>query len=326
MGSEMGVRCKDYLMTREGLYFAVVSDRREPMTDDCDKPRYMCQLRYVPSDAGMRKVNSAEANEYLAEHHPNYLCHSHLFDVPIHALRPSDVVIHLNPYDSLRSISDRPDELQAKALRFSAWLSEQGVPAETHGITGSLMLSLHREQSDIDFVIRGLDEFQRAREVVQRMLQHPEFQLSESMWRDTWQRRSSSLDFETYLFHERRKANKLKFEGTRIDLSCLPRETDDHTVAYPVEKQGEFTLMAAVTDDRNAFSLPAFYRIRHEEVQEVMALTATYVGQARTGEWIRAQGKLEVDRRGVKRLVVGTSREGLGEYIRLENPENGSPR
>ena len=56
-------------------------------------------------------------------------------------------------------------------------------------------------------------------------------------------------------------------------------------------------------------------------IKEVASYTHTYSGQARDGETIIAQGKLEkvTGRTTYYRLIVGTTRESLGEYIKLKN-------
>ena len=65
-----------------------------------------------------------------------------------------------------------------------------------------------------------------------------------------------------------------------------------------------------------AFDHPARYRVRHAAVSEVVSFTPTYAGQAVAGELIEASGWLEDDSAGARRLVVGTSREAGGEYVR----------
>jgi len=60
---------------------------------------------------------------------------------------------------------------------------------------------------------------------------------------------------------------------------------------------------------------PATYLIDHEEISRVLSFTHTYSGQALDGERIQAKGVCEVH--GDEQwLIVGTSREARGEYIR----------
>ena len=66
-----------------------------------------------------------------------------------------------------------------------------------------------------------------------------------------------------------------------------------------------------------AFDHPARYVVRHADVAEVVSFTPTYAGQAVAGETIEASGWLEVDSVGARRVVVGTSREAGGEWIRV---------
>jgi uncharacterized protein len=53
-----------------------------------------------------------------------------------------------------------------------------------------------------------------------------------------------------------------------------------------------------------------------------VSFTPTYAGQAAAGEMIEASGWLEADTKGTLRLVVGTSRESPGEWIRVTSPDS----
>ncbi|HQJ62015.1 MAG TPA: DNA polymerase subunit beta, partial [Methanothrix soehngenii] len=70
-----------------------------------------------------------------------------------------------------------------------------------------------------------------------------------------------------------------------------------------------------VTDCEFAFDSPAIFRLDHPEVKEILCFTHTYAGQALPGERIEAKGVLEETANGL-RLVVGTTREARGEWIR----------
>ena len=92
----------------------------------------------------------------------------------------------------------------------------------------------------------------------------------------------------------------------------------------PFRKLGRIVVKALVTDASAAFDHPARYRVQHGEVSEVVSFTPTYAGQAVEGETIEAKGWLEEDSMGAHRLVVGTSREAGGEWIRLAATSPGS--
>ena len=66
-----------------------------------------------------------------------------------------------------------------------------------------------------------------------------------------------------------------------------------------------------------AFDYPAEFKLDHEEITHVVCFTATYTGQAIKGELIEIAGQVEQASDGLKRIVVGSSREALGEYIKV---------
>ena len=74
-------------------------------------------------------------------------------------------------------------------------------------------------------------------------------------------------------------------------------------------------IKAEVKDASFSFDSPAIYRIEHPEIDKVLSFTHTYVGQAQEGEWIEARGVVEKTAHET-RLVVGTTREAKGEWIR----------
>jgi predicted nucleotidyltransferase len=114
---------------------------------------------------------------------------------------------------------------------------------------------------------------------------------------------------------ESRKRNKAVIEGTRVDLTLVADRQEEIPERGPFRKLGRIEITAVVTDASAGFDHPARYRVRHDDVAEVVSFTPTYAGQVLAGETIHASGWLEVDAAGARRLVVGTSREARGEYV-----------
>ena len=76
-------------------------------------------------------------------------------------------------------------------------------------------------------------------------------------------------------------------------------------------------MQCKITDDSLAFDYPAEFKIDHDEISAVVCFTATYTGQALNGETVEVSGLLEQTEQGDKRIVVGSSREADGEYIKV---------
>ena len=89
---------------------------------------------------------------------------------------------------------------------------------------------------------------------------------------------------------------------------------------------GSIEIDCTVIDSLAAFDNPAVYKVDDVKiidgpdvpVTEVASFTHTY---ARDGERITARGKLEkvIGENVSYRLIVGTTRESIGEYIQLKN-------
>jgi len=87
--------------------------------------------------------------------------------------------------------------------------------------------------------------------------------------------------------------------------------------AISYQKCGAITLQCRVIDDAHGFDYPARFKIDHEQIDTVVSFTATYTGQAVSGEMVEVSGMLEQTEQGIKRIVVGASREAHGEYIKV---------
>lgn len=305
-------RPRDYLETGDGLFFAVVSS-------SADDGHALTSLRYVRRGGGFAKLATAAANGYLREHRPHYLAHSALIDAMVHRVPLADVVWTHRPDERLRDLRAGVgrDRLEQRSLRAVGALVSGGAIGDRLGLGGSLLLGAQHDESDIDLVVYGRAAFERARRALGAAVLAGELEpLDQAHWQAAWQRRGGELSLEEYVGQELRKRNKAVVEGTRVDLSLVVDRDEEVPERGPFRKLGKILLRAEVVDAEAAFDHPSRYRIRHDRVREVVSFTPTYAGQALAGETIEASGWLEEDSGGALRVVVGTSREAGGEYIK----------
>jgi uncharacterized protein len=188
------------------------------------------------------------------------------------------------------------------------------------GLGGSLLLGAQHADSDIDLIAYGRAGFEAARAALAAAVAAGELgDLREDDWRAAWERRGSELGLDEYVARERQKHTKATVRGTRVDLSLVVDPGEEVLERGPFRKLGRAVVTGVVTDATAAFDHPARYRVRSDLVTEVLSFTPTYAGQAVAGETIQAAGYLEQDAAGVVRLVVGSSREAVGEWIRVES-------
>ena len=296
------IRLRDFVEDEDGWLYAVAT------YDNAD--RVGCVLRYVPDPAGerinasgtrYRKLDFGPAYELIREEKPQYLD-----------------VLHRIPRDEIRRVY-KPDislpEIAARDPRVSRLSEIFGVPAGQMGCTGSLLLGLEGEGSDIDFVIYGQEWFTARKNLGVAIRKGYLEPMSEELWETVYRKRKPELDFNDFVLHEERKGNRGQIDGVYFDLLYT---RDYHEINPQASPRGEviskMTIEAKVTDAQYAFDNPAVFMVRHETITRVLSFTHTYSGQVESGETMEACGICE--RHGDEFwLIVGTTREARGEYI-----------
>ncbi len=306
------IRPKDFLQTEEGHLFAVLDGAPE-------QDRLPAVLRYVRSGTGFQKIAYAEGLRFLRERAPDLVYTSARMQIQIAGVPLGRIYRHHSATQRAHHSSQWAaggSALERKAYQCLTYLLQGTAPEERIGITGSLLIGLHRETSDIDLVVYDLATFMRLQSRIEHGVRTGFFSdLTLSDWQDAYARRDCALSFDAYLWHERRKWNKALIEGTKFDLSLAPYPAAPLRGGYV--KQGVRRLKARVVNDDLAFSYPACFQVDDPEVHSLCVFTHTYVGQARAGEWVDAQGILETGPQGQARLIIGTSREAKGEWLRV---------
>jgi len=295
---------KDFIETEENLIFAVV-------TQGVEHGKVLCFLRYVQENTQLKKLATTAANHLLHHHHADYLHYSPVLNAHLHAVPVARIRKHHQPKHRLQAIlhSAQPDAIEQDLIALCQVLQAHGVDLNQCGVTGSLLIGAQQASSDIDLVCYDSAVFQQCRTIIENALPA----LTKQDWQQSYQRRDCELSFTDYVWHEQRKFNKGLINGRKFDVSlvnsCLP------PITY--QKCGGVTLQCRVIDDSAAFNYPAEFHLDHPRIRSVVSFTATYTGQAVNGEIIEVSGQVEQDSEGVKRIVVGSSREARGEYIKV---------
>ncbi|MBP1927618.1 putative nucleotidyltransferase [Methanolinea mesophila] len=303
MNAKKPIRLRDFVEDRDGWLYAVSA------YDNAD--RVGCVLRYVPDPRGersnregqrYRKLEFEEAYALIASEKPSY----------------SDRIQRV-PYEDIRRVFKPEEELPGCARRdrrIGALLEIFGLPPGCMGITGSFLCGLEIGTSDIDLVVYGPTWFSAQETLRTAISKRVVMDLDDEMWHRVYRKRNPETSFDEFMLHEVRKWNRGVIGDTYFDLLYTRSYGElDRMIPGPGEKDGTMTLRAIVTDASLAFDNPAVYLVRHPEISKVLSFTHTYSGQALAGETIEARGVCE-RHGGEKWLIVGTTREARGEYIR----------
>tara|TARA_R110001606_G_scaffold363430_3_gene517569 strand:+ start:25886 stop:26842 length:957 start_codon:yes stop_codon:yes gene_type:complete len=305
---------KDFIETREGLVFAVVSYQSHD-------GKVGCFLRYIKNGNGWKKINTEQANQLLQQSYPQYLYQSTQFDALFHAVSVKDIVEHHRPEERIKHVlnCEPRDNIELKLQQLIPILVRYGANCDFLGLTGSMLINQQGPMSDIDLVVYGRDEFQKTRQALMWAIDSGNISdLNLSLMEDNFQRRAGELSFDEFSWHEYRKYNKASIDGTKFDLGmvCLSDEIQHDDQQY--QKQGMRTITTKVVDDLRVYDFPAVYLVDNVLTPEVLSFTHTYVGQAKKGELIEVSGAVECNiTTGKCRLIVGSTREADGEYIKV---------
>jgi predicted nucleotidyltransferase len=297
------VRLRDFIEDLDGWLYAVsVYD---------NVPRVGCVLRYIPDPDGERttqdgrrfhKIEFDEAYELISRQKPEY----------------SDVVQRV-PYSDIARVWKPEEELGTISKRNSSVKKLVGIfnlSGGAMGCTGSFLCGLENQASDIDLVVYGKEWFFAQKILKQATIEGRLEGIDEEMWKRIYRKRNPEISYSEFLMHEKRKWNRGQIDGTYFDLLYTrPYEALNPIPSGKGRILGKMTIVAKVKDAMLSHDNPAVYEVEHEEIDRVLSFTHTYSGQALAGETIEARGVCE--EHGDERwLIVGTTREAKGEFIR----------
>jgi hypothetical protein len=298
------LRLRDFIKAR-GYFFSVVGyDHKEGVKSF---------LRYVPSTDGerisrdgkrYRKLLHKEAIDFsLTKNLKYYRKDKGVFIVPV-----EDIEEIFKPEERISTIEDR--EVRKVVEFFS------GIPESKMGVTGSRLIGLEMNDSDIDFIMYGKFWFEGQKRIKKGIESGKVSEPTENTWNFIYAKRKVNVPFDIFLAHERRKYHRAMLGSTYFDLLYV-RDYEELKKPIPEEKGKKMAKMivrARLKNNSLTFDYPAYYPIEHSEVKAILCFTHTYVGQALVGEVIEARGDVEIID-GEKYLIVGTSREVEDEYI-----------
>jgi len=191
--------------------------------------RSKCSLEYYKK---IYPLN--EKFQYIQENHPEYLFSHPNYYFPLQAVPNSEIKEHYQPNIFLQLLQKSEDffptsTILKDALDLCHYLSENsGVSSEYIGITGSLLVGLQNEESDLDLIVYGYENCIKIRKVIKENYQnqddmHPLCAYSIEDYRELYKSRTkgSSISFQKFLQYELRKLHQGKFRDRDFFIRFL---------------------------------------------------------------------------------------------------------
>lgn len=304
----------DYLEDFSGVIFDVKGLVHPPS-------RTVAFPRFVPDPHGNRKRKGityrkvyalSERYDLLKERFPQYLVSDRVFGERLSEVPTEDIKCYYNPVDRLQKFRDykQLDELEANALCFVELLQNHSdVHRNKLGISGSLLVQLHTLESDIDPIVYGKRSCFKVYEALKSLMKEKKSLVkayTQEELRNLYGFRSkdTEMSFDDFVTIECRKVLQGKFLQRDFYIRCVKdwNEIEECYGDVVYKGVGYTKIEATISDDSDAIFTPCRYSVDHvqllegtceEVVSEIASFRGRFCEQAREGETVIAQGKVE---------------------------------
>jgi uncharacterized protein len=325
-----------YLETLGRLFFAVKGLEHPP-------DRWIAVLRYAPDPAHgdrmkagesyRRLYHFAEQEQFLQECHPQYMAYDPVFHMILQSVPRSAVQRIHDPRSRLQELVQKPAMAgtEADAVAFARLLQETaGIPWSGMGISGSLLIGLHADSSDLDISVFGEQNCYRVYRALDKLLENRSGselnRLDKQGMDELYVERSADthMDFDEFLRLERRKVNQGRFRNRTYFIRFIKNAFEAEPIYGQLRytKLGRIEITASIAADREAIFTPCRYLLSNvrslegrelTNLSEIVSFRGRFCEQAATGESVIASGALELIQnshgRAWQRLLLGNSPE-----------------
>jgi hypothetical protein len=266
----------------------------------------------VRGKAAYRKVYSISTRfAFLEKNLPQYIVHDPVFDETLCEVPLKDVRHHYEPINRLRQLrSNRKlDTVEGIALEFLELLKNNAnVPWSKMGVSGSLLVKLHTPKSDIDPIIYGNRNCRKVYEALKSLTQDSKSYMKTYSMKGlqklfNFRVEDTRMAFRDFVRTESRKVLQGKFKDRDYFIRFVKdwNEIQEEYGAVRYNNVGDERIKAEISDDSETIFTPCSYKIKNVEtlegvsfsIEEIASFRGRFCEQARTGELVIAQGKVE---------------------------------
>ncbi|MDF1537358.1 MAG: nucleotidyltransferase domain-containing protein [Candidatus Thorarchaeota archaeon] len=316
-----------FLITNEGLIFEIKGNLHPEY-------QYIAYLRYVFDTSGDRNSEDGVAYKkiyplkdrevYLRENYPHYLRFDDRHNRVLQVIPFDSIDFVLSPIDALGRIRDRGrhlSDLQRATLELAESLVDAfGIPWNAIGVTGSQLVGLATESSDIDLVVYG----EKAGRTLHQGLKKNDETIA-GLERYTGKHLLQHTQFRWGLNNQHLKtlssieSNKLLqgiFDNKEFFIRIV-KTSDEMEFVYEdlsFESLGTRVLTCDILDDSQAIFTPCEYQVECRGVPDLVSLVSyrgRYTEHVGKGMCVKTRGTLERvnhrDGRSWLQLILGES-------------------
>ncbi|MFX1237643.1 MAG: hypothetical protein ACFFAS_10740 [Promethearchaeota archaeon] len=310
----------DYLETKEHLFFDIKGIHHP-------RDRKICFLRFYADPQGDRLKDGTrykkiydlkERYAYLKKNYPKYIFFSERLDLELQGVKNDDILKIYTPRNYRIELEKKKDrsKLENCSLELCELFTSEGdLPSESIGISGSPMVGLNKEQSDIDLIVYGTQESLRFQSHLSDVLNDQDnfcrqYNLEEYQIHYDWRVGGSNVPFDKFFECEKQKLHQGIYKGFEFFIRYIksPEDWKGAYGDYRYENYGRIKLKARILDSTDSIFTPCSYKIEPLELQEgkpnssdfnikdileVNSYRGRFCEHAVNGETVIIEGKLE---------------------------------
>ncbi|MHA1839942.1 MAG: hypothetical protein ACTSVM_02560 [Candidatus Ranarchaeia archaeon] len=304
--------------------------------------RVIAFLRYVPACEGSRvkrgslirytKIYDLGARyRYLKSHASVYLYNDPMIRKTVQAVPISRIKKLYKPNEKLSVLmrSQSLDIVQRDAVDLVKLLHKRtGIPLKALGITGSVLVDLHLEHSDIDLVVYGKNRGRILTKALPLMTQNPESEFKRytgksilPLMRHRWG--SLPRFYNALLEIELQKSLQGVYRNRDVFIRVVPSHLEIQHIygQYKSRPLGRICLTGKLIDDSESYVTPCRYLLSvlachvgsiPADKIEVLSFRGRFTEQGKKGDIVRVLGSAELVQSPTKRfyrLILGGSKE-----------------
>ncbi|MFX0037814.1 MAG: nucleotidyltransferase domain-containing protein [Promethearchaeota archaeon] len=310
----------DYLETKENNLIFDVKGLLHP------NDYIICFLRFFPHPNGERERNGinfkkiyglGERYNLLRKKYPNYIIFSKELDLEVQGVKNDEIQKVYTPRNCFKDISKKNklsnSERNSKDL-CDLFITEGKISEKSIGITGSIMVNLNTEDSDIDIIIYGTEtslKFQeKLKEIFLKSSNFRKYTMDEYKSHYSWRVGGSDVSFKDFLKSEQRKQHQGKFLGRDFFIRYIksPKDWKGNFYDYQYQNLGRIGLKAEILESKDSIFTPCSYKIKPKKIlkidfkqykfkisqlSEINSFRGRFCEQAQKGETVLVEGKME---------------------------------
>jgi len=276
--------------------------------------------RFIPNSDGDRKqkniayskiYNLSERFRFLEQNFSRYIVYDSVFNEKLCEVPIESVKQYYQPNNRLKELrhNKKLDFLEKDALGLLKFLKDYSyVSWNKMGLSGSILVKLHKLDSDIDPIVYGSKNCLKAYSALESLLEDADKPFRPYTREDlkvlfAFRSKDTVMSSEDFVRVESRKVLQGKFNNRDYFIRFVKdwNEIDEKYGEIQYKNVGYARVKAIVEDDSEAIFTPCAYKIKdleildgvHFPIEEIVSFRGRFCEQARNNEAIIAQGKVE---------------------------------